>query len=437
MQKHLHSVPSACGEQVRYLRAVGETAPAEHRAGELAERRRWLRRNLWEQCNLTVQSLLESAPMSQDAREAWLDDMIAGLRQDRERDADRWLREAVQLRRGAVGLEELARQDSPWRPQAWLDWLEAIAGQQDPARLLRAAKEALENIPEGLEPRARAADRLAQAALALDDSESILTARWEAFRAEPFPRRLLDLRDAAGGQARQVEWMRQAATRSCDQAGGLLPGPLVDGGGSGEEVLFLEDGDCFTSGPTAGTEALAQFLAGDWRKPFKTAREDTSADWMGASTPRTFILPVIVAWLAGWPKRTAPVNVAALLDAALALFDLPDEPGPSIAQSVRSALEEVVPAWKEPARDGNPAVVNACVRLARAGVKAMLEVNYHSCVEHSAVLAGAVAEMLQVQQLDATAFQFLNRPTAKYRKHPDFAKELTARRRQMQRDPPG
>ena len=96
--------------------------------------------------------------MSPDVRDAWLDEIIAVLRHDREREADRWLREAVRLRCGAVGLRELALQDRPWRPQAWLDWLEAIATQEDPACLLRAAKEALQNIPEGLESRAVAAD---------------------------------------------------------------------------------------------------------------------------------------------------------------------------------------------------------------------------------------------------------------------------------------
>lgn len=289
-------------------------------------------------------------PPSPDVREAWLDDIIAAFHQDRDREADRWLREAVRLRRGTAGLEELARQDSPWRPHAWLDWLEAVAGQQDPARLLRAAKEALENIPEGLESRARAADHLARAARALEDRESILTARWEAFRAEPIPRRLLDLRDAAAEQARQVEWMRQAATRACDQAGGVLPGPWVGGGGSGEELLFLQDGDYFTGGPTTGAEALALFLAGDWRTPLKTAREDNSADWTSTSTLRTFILSVVMTWLAGWPQRTTPVTIAALLDAVLAWFHLPEEPGPGIGQRVRMALEEVVPAWKEPAQ---------------------------------------------------------------------------------------
>ena len=72
---------------------------------------------------LTVQALFECAPMSPDLRDAWLDEIIACLRHDREREADCWLREAVRLRHGSVGLRELALQDRPWRPHAWLDWL--------------------------------------------------------------------------------------------------------------------------------------------------------------------------------------------------------------------------------------------------------------------------------------------------------------------------
>jgi hypothetical protein len=97
-------------------------------------------------------------------------------------------------------------------------------GQQDPACLLRAAKEALQNIPEGRESRAVAADHLGCAAQALADHESMLAARWEAFRAEPFPRRLLDLRDAARDRKAQDDWMLQVVTRACDQTGGLIRG---------------------------------------------------------------------------------------------------------------------------------------------------------------------------------------------------------------------
>ncbi|HOY57603.1 MAG TPA: hypothetical protein PK640_05630 [Verrucomicrobiota bacterium] len=428
---------SICDEQVRYLRTVGETAPAGKRGAQLTERMHHLRRTLWEQCKLTIGALLESASLTQDVREAWLDELIAALRDDREREADRWLREAVQLRCGAVGLQELARQDSPWRPQAWLDWLESVATHQEPSRLLQSAREALANMPDGLESRAVAADHLASAAQALNDRESLLTARWEAFRAEPFPRRLLDLRDAACGRKAQSQWVLQAVTRACDETGGLIPGPLVCGGMGGDQVLFLEDGDCFASGPTNGTDALALMLTGDWRKTFKMAREDGYPDWVGQMTARAFILPVIMAWLVGWPEHPAPASTASLLDAALDRFDVPEEPEQQVSRRLRSALAEVVPTWKEPAKAGKAIVVNACVRLVRAGVQATFERDYHPHVQDATVLAVATAEVLRAQQSDAAGFEFLDRLTAKYRQHPHFTHELTVCRGQMQRSPIG
>lgn len=425
---------SICDEQARYLRAVGETAPAGQRGVELTQKWHHLGRSLWERCELTVRSLLDIAPMSQDVREAWLDELIAVLRPDHEREADRWLREAVLLRRGAAGLLDLARQDSPWRPQAWLDWLEAVATLQDPSQLLPAAKEALTNIPEGLESRAVAADHLACAAQALSDRESLTTARWEAFRAEPLPRRLLDLRDAARDRKAQDRWMHQVVTRLYDETGGLIPGPWVGGDMRGDQVLFLQDGDSFTSGATNGTIACALMLAGDWRKTFKMAREDGYPDWVGQMTARAFILPVILAWLAGWPEHPPPANTAALLNVALDLFDVPEEPEPRVSRRLRSALAEVVPSWKEPAKAGKATAVNACVRLVRAGVQATFEHDRHPHVEGVVVLVSATAEVLQIQQSDAAASRFLDDLVAKHRQHRDFTNRLALGRRQMRRD---
>ncbi len=369
--------------------------------------------------------------MTQEIREVWLDEIIAALRHEREREADRWLREAVRLKRGAAGLLDLARRDSPWRPHAWLDWLETIASQQDPACLLRAATEALQNIPEGLESRARAADHLAQAAQALDDRESMLAARWEAFRAEPFPRRLLDLRDTARDRKAQDKWMRQVITQACDEIGGFIPGPLVDGSSGGEEALFLQDGDGFTSGPMDGTIVCALVLAGDGRRAFKVARDDFSSDWLGATTAWTVMLPIMMAWLVGWPEHPTPPHITTLLDEALELFDDPAQPEGHLNRRLRLALAEALAAWKEPAKPTKAAVVNACAPLARAGVNAILESNHYSCVEPAIVMAAATAEMLQAQQSDAAAFKFLDELVATHSRHRHFANLLAVCRRQM------
>ncbi|MCP5523250.1 MAG: hypothetical protein H7A46_17075 [Verrucomicrobiales bacterium] len=426
---------SIADEQSCYLRAVGETAPPGQRGGELTQGMHRLRRDLWEGRSLTVQALFECAPMPPDLRGAWLDEIIAVLRHDREREADRWLREAVRLRHGAVGLRELALRDRPWRPQAWLDWLEAFATQEASAGLLRAAKEALQNIPEGLESRALAADHLAGAAQVLADRESLLTARWEAFRAEPLPRRLLDLSDAARERGAQTHWMLQVVKRACDPNGGHIPGPFVDGGTGGDQVLFLRDGDHFTSGPTDGTTACALMLAGNWRQAMKMARDDGYPDWLGATTARAFILPVIMAWLVGWPERHMPAGVSTSLQEALARFDDPNETEERVSRRLRCALEEVVPTWKEPAQAVKTVVVNTCARLTRAGVQVMLDGSRHPGFEHAIVMVVAAAEVLQVQQSDAAALSFFDKIVARHRQHRDFASQLRIRSRQVLRRP--
>ena len=245
-------------EQARYLRTLAQTAEPRVRSALLIQAKRRLAESLWEGCNVSIQAVLGIAPLTDRGRDEWLDDLITRLGQDREPDADRWLREAVRLRSGGNGLRDLARRESPWRPRAWLDCLETFAVQESPSHMLETAEEALAHIPEGLELRAAAADHLARAATMLGDQNRLIVARWEAFRAEPFPARLLDLWLAAPNAKDQRAWMRRVATAACDPAGGLIPGPIVDGFSSTHEVMFKEAGDCFTSGPSNEIVACAR-----------------------------------------------------------------------------------------------------------------------------------------------------------------------------------
>jgi hypothetical protein len=172
-------------------------------------------------------------------------------------------------------------------------------------------------------------------------------------------------------------------------------------------------------------------LAGSWRQAFKMARDDGYADWVGATTPRSFILPVIMAWLVGWPERPMPASVAASLQEALDLFDNPQEPEERVSRRLRCALEEVVPTWKEPTRTVKAVVMNTCTRLVRAGVQVMLDSGRHPRVESAIVMVAATAEVLQAQQSDAAALEFLNEFLAKHRQHEDFTNRLRIRGRQV------
>jgi hypothetical protein len=229
--------------------------------------------------------------------------------------------------------------------------------------------------------------------------------------------------------------MRWAVTRACDETGGSIPGPLVGGGGNDQAVLFKEEGDCYTNGPTDGTVALARMLAGDWRTAFRMARDDPFGDWMGTSTARMFILPVMMAWLTGWPEREPPADVAELLNHALALFGVPDRSGSSISQRVRAALAEAMPSWKPVPAAVGAAVVDGCVRLARAGVAAILKSQHHSQAHRAALLATAAAEVLRARRSDAAAIQLVDGVAVKHREDSEFTRELRIRCRQTRTAP--
>ena len=428
-------------EQARYLRALGQTAAPGERSVLLIQTKRQLAQSLWEGCDLNIQTVLEIAPLTNHERDEWLDDMRCRLDQDRKGDADRWLREAVKLRCGGDGLRDLARRESPWRPRAWLDWLETLAERESPSRLLEAAEEALAHIPEGLELRATAADHLARAAITIGDRNRQIVARWEAFRAEPFPTRLLDLWVTATDAKEQRAWMRRVVTAACDPAGGLIQGPLVDGCYSTHGVLLKEDGDCFTSGPTEGTVACARLLAGDWREAFRMACGETFDDWVGKCTVRMVVVPVVMAWLIQWPEKEPHSNVAELLDNALGLFAVPGEVHSRLGRRFKAALAESIPGWKPSLATVGATVVDRCLRLVQNGIAATLENPDLESNGRAALLAAAAAEMLRERRSDKAAVEFLDELTRKHRRRAEFTEALTlrwhSREHVIQLAPPG
>ena len=414
-------------EQARYLRTLAQTAEPRVRSALLIQAKRRLAESLWEGCNVSIQAVLGIAPLTDRGRDEWLDDLITRLGQDREPDADRWLREAVRLRSGGNGLRDLARRESPWRPRAWLDCLETFAVQESPSHMLETAEEALAHIPEGLELRAAAADHLARAATMLGDQNRLIVARWEAFRAEPFPARLLDLWLAAPNAKDQRAWMRRVATAACDPAGGLIPGPIVDGFSSTREVMFKEAGDCFTSGPSNEIVACARLLAGDWRDAFRMARDEVSGDWDGDRTLPMLVIPLMMAWLMEWPEKEPPSNTAELLNVAVGLFDVPDEIPTGLGRQFKMAFSESILKWKRAPATVCAKVMEGCIRLIRSAIADFLKNPSRVRIDRAALLAAAVAETLRERRSEADAADFVDELARTHRRRPEFAEALRLR----------
>ena len=184
-------------ERGRYLRAVIEATAPRRKAEMLLETARSLREQLWDAENLSLTEPFQITPLEFEGKDEVLNDLLKLLREDADRKSDRWLREVTRMQGGVRGMEVLARTDGERRPRTWIDWLQMVAVENTPVRLLAAAKDALAGIADGLSLRAVAADHLVRAALALGDREAVMLGRWEAYRANPCPRRLMDLWDGA------------------------------------------------------------------------------------------------------------------------------------------------------------------------------------------------------------------------------------------------
>lgn len=424
---HPESVEMA-EECARYLRAVVETAPPTHRATDLLKAVRDLRSKLWEANQLHLQHIFDVKPEPVSESGVLLDDLVQLLREGNEYIDDLWLREAVRIKRGADGLAELARQEGRFRPHAWTDWLELIAAENNPAKLLDAAKEALSGLPKALRLRAVAADHLARAAEAMADRETVLTARWEAFRAEPSLSRLLDLRDAAPDINTKSEWMKRAVDYLLQNTPETTRNPEITGRGIDEAKLLLEPGDRQNTKVSRCLIAYAQLLAGDWQTALEKAKKEPSLGWSSRTNTQAVVVPVLMAWVAGWPEQALQSNFAELFGEAL-------EHGEAWSQSesrtrirLREALAEVVPTWSAKEESEKASVLEVCVNLAMARVNAIVNNQHRGAYGRAAMLAWATAELLESRGNRRGAEQLISDLLARHSRKPSFKKELAARR---------
>lgn len=417
-------------EHARYLRALVEATPADERATRLLGAMRNLSATQWDASGLSLRGVFEIGPAPLAGCEELLDGLIKLLREGTENVDDRWLREAVRLRRGAAGLAELARREGEWRPRAWTDWLELMAAEGGAARICAAAREALGGIPDGLNLRVLVANHWARAAADLGNKEAVLTARWEAFRAQPSPRHLVDLWAVAGDATARTKWMKRAVDCTLGRAVPLVAGPEIGGFGPADDAPFLEPGDAFDGVASEVMTVVCRLLAGDWHGAFAMAKRNEPLGGSSEGNVQAVVLPVMLAWQAGWPKRSLPTNLAALLDEALRGADNRDEPEPRTSVRLREALAYALPSWQETGRAGKPTPLDQSVALALARVNSMVrsvaDDQHRGAYARAAVLACAAAELLQARNDTPGAERLLAGLLVRHQRKPSFKKELVA-----------
>ncbi|MGO9199178.1 MAG: hypothetical protein ACLQM8_01400 [Limisphaerales bacterium] len=413
-------------ERGRYLRAVIEAAAQEAKAKMLLETARSLRERLWHAAELSLTEAFHVTPLEFEGKEAVLDDLLRLLNRDADRKSDRWLREITRLRHGVRGLEALARTDGERRPRAWIDWLEMVSAENIPAKMLAAAKDALAGIGDGLNLRAIAADHLVRAAIALRDRKAGMLGRWEAYRADPCPRRLIDLWEGAVSPFDRREWMLRAVAYGEQGGKALLPGPLVGGTGREEDAPCLEPGDGFYDAASPPTTICARLLAGDWQGALAEARKTSPGGWRCGDAGFQTVLSLLMAWFGGWPGRELSRNLADLLNQILALADEREESVPRASIRLRNAFAEAVPTWDPPKTPERQ--VDALGRLALREVNTLLEADNRVADDQAVLLAAALADLHYARGNRGVGRKVFDELLNRHDRKPDFKEKLNARR---------
>jgi hypothetical protein len=275
--------------KARYLRALYETLSARERPVALFQALRDLV-SVGGRVGLSEVIGARRAPLPDRSRflAQWRDMLLAELRERRRAgelgtDAGALLLEAVALRDGAAGLGTFARQHGRLLPQAWREWVQALAAARKPEAALAAAQEAITALGSGA-VRAWACEFVADAARRRKDREGLVAACREAFRSAPTIVRLSALCSATTPErvstlaAEDVAHVHERWSKAKGEAG--LSGESLVGGG--RRLL-----------------ALLYLLAGDVAAAVELVPKKEARGWSGGEHPGAVVVPWLLVAGAG------------------------------------------------------------------------------------------------------------------------------------------
>jgi tetratricopeptide (TPR) repeat protein len=402
----------------RYLRAVYDTESSAPRPAVLFE------------SMLQVRSWLASLrPMLEDLRqitsqplpdqEQFLLAWIAFLRTQSSREADAWLREAVRLSQGTMGLEALARAEGVQRPRVYLDWCAALAAEGKPQAVLAAAREALQTLPSLLPIRAAVADYLCTAATHLHDTAALRAGRWEAFVAKPTLARLLDVWEVTSEGTERTMRMSQAA-QHVQQALANPPAQVPH--------AWVDDIET-PVWPDKSVLAHAHLLAGDWDAAYHLAVSEQVLGWSSSHNTQGLVVSCCLVQMSGVVPGELPPNLAQLWH-----WELQNSTGfvswygadageASLLIRLQHAYTERLPEISLTS-DQQTELLAWCLDVAQRRIDAIVSNQHRGSYDKAALLLASCTELLRLLGKAQEARALLDDVHQRFRRHRAFQAEL-------------
>ncbi len=385
--------------KARYLRALYETLPARERPAALLKALRDLA-SVGGHVGLSEVIGARRAPLPDRIRflARWRNILLAEVRGRRRAgelgtDAGGLLLEAVALRDGPAGLGAFARQHGRLLPQAWREWVQALAAARKSEAALAAARDAIGVLEAGA-VRAWACEFVADAALRRKDREALVAARREAFRSAPTIARLSALCSATTPDrvsklaAEDVVLVRERRSKGKREAG----------------AGFAEDG---LAGEGRRLLALMHLLAGDPAAAIALVPKKEARGWSGGEHPGAVVVPWLLVAGCGveppagtslaacWAEVdhcASPFAVYESLELEDAIASAPSKgeaEGGAAPLSLTPALRAGMATLAEAARRR---LLDQGTRLARARVEAIVSNKNRRAYERAARLWSAVQD---------------------------------------------
>ncbi len=414
---HLTDLSGVNAEETiaRYLRAIYETtAPVERPAAlyaQMPSMRTLLRRRVM------LDDLIQISPRPLPDQNAFLEAWIAHLRaQDAPSgsDADAWLREAVWLAEGVIGLADLARAEGVTRPRAYLDWFTALLETEQYAEVITAAQAALQTLPAELPIRAAIADQLCTVAAKLEQPSVVREGRWQAFFAKPTETRLLDLWEAEPDSAARLLLMQQALRRV----------QLYHPPASPTNASLWNWGDTVETPALPSTTLLAHtcMLAGEWDAAQQLAAQANVLGWSNATSHQALVVAVFLTVLAGETPTALPTNLAKIWESGVHYsVEFLTENAFSIRLDRAYAAQFAQTQWPN---DVQARYLAWCLDVARRRVEAIVGDQHRKSYDKAAIITAACAETLRQRGDPAAATAFVSEIRTRFPRHSAFQAEL-------------